>query len=542
MSSCKPNKLFLVSNPKPIEELHAEPERAVLSALMIAPERLPSVRAKLGPEDFAHPSHAMIYQAILHVAASGKPVDYMTVAARLNELGQIPLIGDGVSLSGVTYLTNIIDATPASANVSAHADLVIERSQVRRAAEAAALALAKVKENPDNAKEILRDVLERVGGTEDKDPFASLIMRGEDYPEIEKPLDWLARPMQLGPGRALLFVGGGGVGKTNVVQTAALGLSNGIEVLGGLVPEGPRRRVLHIDADQGIRATRRRYRRLATGLHVDTHPDLLSLEDVKQKNPSFDVADPATWTPLFKRYDLVIFDALSGLVMMRAGAKENDTETRAILDAIRHASTSTGCAALVIAHTGKAARDSSGKEHEQTSARGASSIEQASGAKWSCLGGSKRGTPRKAKRLRDAADDDGDEDLVSEFTYVIESTNDFVPNMFTREGSPVRGVRVVVMFDASDESVAPRKRPKRSSDAEICEAVLRAVHEGEYESKTAVIESLKSRGIIGDDKVKRRICEELFKSEAIKQNALNRRLFLTPKGLAGLGVGPSNDQ
>jgi hypothetical protein len=521
--ACKSNKAtkYLVTDPKPIEALHAEPERAVLSGVMLAPQSLSEVRAKLHPEDFTSPSHGMIYEAILHVADSGQPVDSTTVSTRLNELGQLRLVGDGVALSGLAYLNSVVFSTPSSANVSAHADLVTKRTRMRRTAEAVERALAKVRENPDDAREILRDVLERVDDPEVKAPFHLVIMNDEDYPDEERPIEWMVRPLMLGPGRVAVVVGPGGVGKTWVVQTISLCVENGCEGLGGLVPAGPPRRTLHIDTDQGIRATRRRYRRLAAGLGVKRRPALLALRDAMRDDPSFRPTDAAKWRELFRRFDLVVIDALASLLSSFGLDENSAADVRSVLDALQFASDAENCTVIVIAHTGNDVRDEQGRRVQQSRPRGSSGIQQAAGVIWSFTGDTERGAIRTARRTRDAADDDGDDDLVSEFSYRIERVDVEVSGIRQRDGGPVFGMAVA-------RSGAPSRRGRGSASSELRTEILRAVDAGGHRSGTSI-----EGAVTGKGTTIRAVFKELCAARLIMTRP-DGELYVTDEGRACL--------
>lgn len=176
--SCKPNRSkFIITDPKPIAEVHAETEQAVLSGVILSPEWLSTVRQKLRPEDFESQSNGVIFEAACAIADAGKPVDYTTVANHLNELKVIPKLGDGVALHGLAYLNHVIISTPLSANVVAHADLVAERARKRRNAEAMKLAAAEVAAKPENAPEILAEVQQRIGANDENDGAGSPLPR-----------------------------------------------------------------------------------------------------------------------------------------------------------------------------------------------------------------------------------------------------------------------------------------------------------------------------------------------------------------------------
>lgn len=102
-------------------------EAAVLSAVLLDTSALSRIEDFLRPEQFYSEAHRRIYEAACGVKAAGAAVDVTTVGAWLKEHGRIGQIG------GAAYLSEILDSTPAPANVRDHATIVFERWRVRTA-------------------------------------------------------------------------------------------------------------------------------------------------------------------------------------------------------------------------------------------------------------------------------------------------------------------------------------------------------------------------------------------------------------------------
>lgn len=342
------------------------------------------------------------------------------------------------------------------------------------------------------------------------------IVFDEAYPQEEKPLEWTVRPLMLGPGRVAVVVGAGGGGKTHLVQHIATALENGAPALGGLVPEGPRLRVLHIDTDQGIRATRRRYRRHAVGLGVPRRPALLSLRDMMRADRGFKPTDVDRWCALLRNFDFVIIDALAGLLAAFDLDENSSADTRSVLDALQYASDETHCTVLVIAHTGKDSRDESGKKVQRTDPRGSSGITQGAGVIWAVTGENERGSIRTARRTRDAADDDGDDDLVPEFSFRIERVDAVVPGMVRRDGGPIYGLTVACCD-------APSRRDKGEAAEDIRAEIIRAVRAGGLHSQRDIEDR-----VTGNSRAVRAVFKDLFRDAVIMRDPKGE-LFVTSK-------------
>lgn len=105
-------------------------EAAVLSALMLdAAHQLPRVRDFLRREMFYSEAHGRIYEAMYEIARADPtaPIDVAIVGTWLKKNDRIAQVG------GMSYLTDLLGAAPAVANVVAYARAVHDRYRERRA-------------------------------------------------------------------------------------------------------------------------------------------------------------------------------------------------------------------------------------------------------------------------------------------------------------------------------------------------------------------------------------------------------------------------
>ncbi len=103
-----------------------EAEAAVLSAVMIDPLSLDKVLEFLKPEHFYSEAHRRIFEACSELKREGKPVDVVQVGTWLKDRERIAQVG------GVGYLTEILNAAPAVANVAAYGYTIREKARVRQ--------------------------------------------------------------------------------------------------------------------------------------------------------------------------------------------------------------------------------------------------------------------------------------------------------------------------------------------------------------------------------------------------------------------------
>lgn len=103
-------------------------EAAVLSAVFLdaTGARLDEVRTVVRPETFYSRAHGIIFEAVCALADRGGQIDVVTVLQMLRDQGRAEQVG------GAAYLAQLVDATPAIANVQEHARILREHHRVRQ--------------------------------------------------------------------------------------------------------------------------------------------------------------------------------------------------------------------------------------------------------------------------------------------------------------------------------------------------------------------------------------------------------------------------
>lgn len=103
-----------------------EAERAVLGACILDREALTDVTEFLSPEDFYDLNYRDVYNVILEMTRSGRPVDMLTLGAELTDRHLLEKLG------GQSFLAAIVDSTPTAANAVYHARIVRDKAIHRR--------------------------------------------------------------------------------------------------------------------------------------------------------------------------------------------------------------------------------------------------------------------------------------------------------------------------------------------------------------------------------------------------------------------------
>lgn len=113
-------------------------EQAVLGAILIDGKCLRTVSQKLREDDFSTEVNREIYRIMLSLDADGKFVDGMLVGAAMRRSDP----SDDKALR--SYLAQIMEITPTSANVMEYAEIVREKAKRRRLRESLTKALEQV--------------------------------------------------------------------------------------------------------------------------------------------------------------------------------------------------------------------------------------------------------------------------------------------------------------------------------------------------------------------------------------------------------------
>ncbi len=103
-----------------------EAEKAVLSAILIDNHALHAVLTEVKPEDFYHPGHRLLYQAMIALKDDNQPVDLHTLSDWLTTRKQLDELGGPVALA------EIADYEATAAHVIHHARIVRDKSLRRR--------------------------------------------------------------------------------------------------------------------------------------------------------------------------------------------------------------------------------------------------------------------------------------------------------------------------------------------------------------------------------------------------------------------------
>jgi len=126
-----------------------EAEQATLGAMLIEPGATARAMSIVEEGDFYPEAHRLIFRAMSTVAQRNEPVDLITVSAELRRTGHIETVGGG------DYLTALIGKVPTAAHVTRYANIVAEKSLLRKLIKAGADIQGLAYEDPEDVGEVL---------------------------------------------------------------------------------------------------------------------------------------------------------------------------------------------------------------------------------------------------------------------------------------------------------------------------------------------------------------------------------------------------
>lgn len=157
---------------KKTQPFSAEAERAVISSMIRDKDAITSASEILVAEDFYQRQYGTLFEVMVELHNDGKPVDLVTLQDKLREKEVPP------ELSSIEFMRELLSAVPNSANIKSHANIVKDKSMLRR--------LIKVTEGITNACYLGNEPVEDIMAETEKQVFHLLQNRsGGDYVSIK---------------------------------------------------------------------------------------------------------------------------------------------------------------------------------------------------------------------------------------------------------------------------------------------------------------------------------------------------------------------
>lgn len=163
-------------------------EQSVLGGIILNPQHaLVQILDILEPVDFYVPAHEHIFEAVIQLEETGKPVDIITLEEQLRVNGKLDRVG------GVGRLAELSSKVPTTQNISFHAQIVKDKATLRRLVQAAGEITGQAFDDPENVAEFLDSAEQQLFQLADRStrsgyvPARKILM--EAFNAIEKRYD-----------------------------------------------------------------------------------------------------------------------------------------------------------------------------------------------------------------------------------------------------------------------------------------------------------------------------------------------------------------
>ena len=215
-----------------------ESEQAVLGSMLIDPDCVKNVMDRLRPGDFYLRQNREIFETIYTMFTYARPIDGITVFGEMEKAG----LTDDATRS---YLAQLMEITPTSANVLEYAAIVRDKALLRSVAQAAGEITALVQEGLGDAGEILEASEQKIYAIRRGQSAQEMVPLREVLPEVLDRLGEMSEHENHLPGLStglsaidqkisglnksdlILLAARPGMGKTSLALNVALNVAKG---------------------------------------------------------------------------------------------------------------------------------------------------------------------------------------------------------------------------------------------------------------------------------------------------------------------------
>jgi len=127
-----------------------EAERSILGAVLLDDKAFISVFEGIKPEDFYLDSHRKIFERMQHLISISRPIDLITLKEELQKNDALEVVG------GAAYLAGLTDGLPRALNVEFYAQIIREKSTLRRLIRVSNEIMARSYKDEESAEVILQ--------------------------------------------------------------------------------------------------------------------------------------------------------------------------------------------------------------------------------------------------------------------------------------------------------------------------------------------------------------------------------------------------
>ena len=161
---------------KKIMPHNAEAEKSVIGSMLMDADAIDTACEILTGEDFYAKQNGVLFEAMKELRSENKPADIVTLSDRLKENGAPEV------MTSAEFIRDILDAVPTSANVKYYAEIVREKSVLRKLIKVTEQINTSCYQQQDKLDNILEDTereifnVVRSGNTRDFVPIRDVVM------------------------------------------------------------------------------------------------------------------------------------------------------------------------------------------------------------------------------------------------------------------------------------------------------------------------------------------------------------------------------
>ena len=129
----------------------SEAEQSVIGSMLIDNDTISIAAEKLTAEDFYQYQYGVIFDAIVSLYNSNVSVDIVTVQNKLKESNVSP------ELYSIEFISSIVASVPTSANIRSYADIVLDKSILRKTIKATEEISNRCYQDKESPQDIMED-------------------------------------------------------------------------------------------------------------------------------------------------------------------------------------------------------------------------------------------------------------------------------------------------------------------------------------------------------------------------------------------------
>lgn len=126
-----------------------EAEQAVLGAIFLDADSIIDAMEIIEPQDFYRRTHQIIFQAMIQLNDRNESIDLITLKAEIEKSNSLEDIG------GLTYLTELSQASPSAASIAYYAKIVDDKATLRNLIQTASRIVTKGFEQDEDVQSIV---------------------------------------------------------------------------------------------------------------------------------------------------------------------------------------------------------------------------------------------------------------------------------------------------------------------------------------------------------------------------------------------------